>query len=118
MVTTGWIGEEPAGGPALPVTNFILSQRAAPGQGRTLEQVLARAAQAPDRRDREPDPVDPDERAANLLNRGYRAGVLQELAGQLGDCQAELEAERERIECGQRRAEHVRRAFEAGQIRA
>ena len=119
MVTkTGWIVEEPDAAPALPLTSFILANRPPPGEGHTLGAVLARAAQAPDRRGREPDPVDPDEHAANLINRGYHPGLLQELSGQLGDCQAELEAEKERIERGQRRAEHVRRAFEAGQIRA
>jgi hypothetical protein len=120
MITTGWIDdEEPAAGPALPTTNFILSQRAAPAEGHTLEQVFARAAQA---RDHEPEPEperdDPDDKAAALLTRGYSPGLMSQLAQRLGDVQAELEAEREKIEKGTRRAGRVHRAHEAGRLDA
>jgi hypothetical protein len=112
MVTTGWLGagepEEPqAGGFA----GFILANRAQPDQGRTVEQVLARAAQG---RDREPEPYDDDDRQAALLTRGYVPGLLNDLAQRLGDTVAELETEREKIAKGQRRQETAARMHASG----
>jgi hypothetical protein len=117
MTTTGWLGEEPEETHAAGFAEFILAHRAEPGAGRTLEETLARAAQADDRRGRE-EPADPDDRMAALVTRGYRPGVSWELSQKLADTMAELEAEHDKIERGQRRAEAVRRAHEAGQIRA
>jgi hypothetical protein len=121
MVATGWISEAPDAGPALPVTNFILSQRAAPAGPVTLGQAVGRVlgqAERPVRYGAEPEREDPDERAAALVRRGYVPGQLYELQQRLGDVEAEAEAEREKIAAGAKRAEHVRRAYEAGQIRA
>ena len=59
MTKTGWIGEEPAAaGPALPVTNLMLSMRQR-GLGDVLENALARsrAAEAREIRDEAPRPV-------------------------------------------------------------
>ena len=103
MVTTGWIAEEPDAGPALPVTNFILSQRAAPAGPVTVDQAVSRVlsrADRPGRYDAELEREDPDERAAALVTRGYVPGLVNELSQRLGDVQAELEAEREKIEQG------------------
>ena len=82
--------------------------------GGTLEQVLARAA----RPDKPPEPYDDDDRQAALLTRGYSPGLIFQLSQQLADCEAERQAEVEKIEKGERRAEHVRRAHEAGRIHA
>ena len=122
MGTTGWLGaEEPDAGPALPATNFILSRRAAPGEpvtlGQAVNRVLNRADQ-PGRYDAEPEREDPDERAANLLMRGYSPGLVNELSRRLGDVQAELEAEREKIEQGARRAGRIHQANQAGRLDA
>jgi hypothetical protein len=117
MGVTGWIGEEPdTQAPAMPTTTFLLANRADPEQARTLEQALARAAAAPDRRD--PEAPDPDERAAALLSRGYAPGAISQLAQRLGDVTAELQAEREKLERGATRAEQVRQTHAAGRITA
>ena len=68
----GWISEEPEQAPVGGFAGFILANRAAPGAGSSLGQVFARAAQA---RDREPEPVDPDDRMAAMVTRGYRPGA-------------------------------------------
>jgi hypothetical protein len=116
MVTnTGWIVEEPDAGPSMPVTNFVLSQRAGADTGRTLGQVLARAAAATDKPSETPDP---DERAASLLGRGYAPGALSQLMGQLGDVEAELQAEREKIAKGAQRAAIAHREHQAGRVDA
>ncbi len=114
MVTTGWVGEEPAEAPAAGFAGFILANRAPADAGRTLEQVFARAAQ-PDRHEA---PYDDDDQQAALLTRGYSPGLLNELSRRLGDVQAELEAEREKIEQGARRAAVIHRAHEAGRLSA
>ena len=101
MVATGWISEEPgAAGPALPVTQMMLARqqhRAGP-----LETALARSRANEIREAREvaANAPDPDERAANLVARGYSPGLLNDLSQRLGDTVAELEAEREKIEKG------------------
>jgi hypothetical protein len=115
MTRTGWlVGEEPGETRPVGFADFILKNRGAPGEGHTLEQVFARAA----RPDKPPEPYDDDDRQAALLTRGYSPGLMSQLSQQLGDVQAELEAEREKVESGKRRAEHVRRAHDAGQLRA
>jgi hypothetical protein len=119
MVATGWITEEPdAAGAAMPVTNFILSQWAAPTGPATLGQAVNRVlsrAEWPDRY-AGPEPQDPDEKAAALVMRGYSPGLLTELSRRLGDVQGELEAEREKIQKGARRAESIHRAHQAGRL--
>jgi hypothetical protein len=50
--------------------------------------------------------------------RGYSPGLVNELSQRLGDVQAELEAEREKIEQGARRAARVHQAHQAGQLDA
>jgi hypothetical protein len=115
MVATGWLGsEEP--GEARPVgfADFILQNRRPPGEGHTLEQVFARAAGP----DRPPEPYDDDDRQAALLTRGYSPGLISQLSQQLGDVQAELQAEREKIAQGARRSASIRRAHEAGRLDA
>jgi hypothetical protein len=122
MVTTGWCGEgEPDAGPALPVTNFILSHRAALGEPVTLDQAVNRVLNRADRPgwyNAEPEREDPDERAANLVARGYSPGVISQLSRQLADVEAEAQAEREKIEKGARRAEHIHQAHQAGRLDA
>lgn len=82
-------------------------------RGSALDQVLARAVQA---RDPQPEPEDPDDRLTPMLSRGYSPGLMSQLSQQLGDTSAELEAEREKIARGARRAAVVRREHEAGRI--
>jgi hypothetical protein len=77
-----------------------------------MQMVFARAA----RPDRPPEPYDDDDRQAALLTRGYRPGLVNELQQRLGDVETELQGEREKIEKGAKRAEHVRRAQEAGRL--
>src|SRR5690348_10734543 len=115
---TGWLGaDEPdAQGPAMPTTGFILANRADPGQGRTLGEVLARAELAPDRDD--PEPEDADDRMAWMVTRGYSPGLISQLSLRLADVSAELQAEEEKLAKGVRRAEQVRQMHEAGRIRA
>jgi hypothetical protein len=100
----------------MPTTTFLLANRADPGQGCTLGEVLARAGRAPDRDG--PEAQDPDDRMAGLLTRGYSPGLISQLSMRLADAEAELQAERGKLEAGVRRAEYVRRAHEAGRITA
>ena len=117
MGVTGWLGaEEPERSPGF--ADLILASRPEPGQGRTLEQVLARAAAAPDRHGDEHGPEDFDDRAAVMVTRGYSPGLISQLAARLSDVESELAGERAKLEAGARRAEQVRRAHEAGRIRA
>jgi hypothetical protein len=58
------------------------------------------------------------QRAANLLAAGYQPGLLYELQQRLGDVQAELETEREKIEKAARRSERLARDHAAGRIGA
>jgi len=115
MVATGWISEEPgAAGPALPVTQMMLARqqhRAGP-----LETALARsrANEIREAREAAANAPDPDERAANLVARGYSPGLLNDLSQRLGDTVAELEAEREKLEKGARRQEIAAREHAAG----
>jgi hypothetical protein len=119
MVTTGWIGgEEPdAAGPALPITNLMLSMRQrAPGD--VLENALARsrAAEAREARDEAAAAPDPDERAANLITRGYSPGLLLQLSQRLGDTVAELADEKDKLEKAARRQEWAAREHAAGRV--
>jgi hypothetical protein len=118
MTKTGWLGEEPDEGPVMPFTEMALARqqhRAGP-----LETALARSRSADIREAREEAAMapDPDERAANLVARGYTPGLLYELQQRLGDVQAELETERAKIEKGARRQERIARDRAAGRISA
>ena len=116
MVATGWLGsEEPGETRPVGFADFILKNRRPAGEGHTLEQVFARAAQA---RDREPERDDPDDKAAALLTRGYSPGLMSQLAQRLGDVEAELEAEREKIETAARRSRRIHQAHQAGRLSA
>src|SRR5450755_4632982 len=64
------------------------------------------------------DPFDQDEAVGNLLARGYPAGAVSDLSRRLADVEGDLAAEREKIERGARRAEHVSRDLAAGRIGA
>lgn len=72
----------------------------------------------PERRERAPEPVDNDERAANLLARGYAPAMASQLPQRLADVQAELETEREKLAAGRRRQERIHRDHQAGKITA
>jgi hypothetical protein len=118
MGVTGWLGEAPDEVPPMPVTEMLLARqqrRAGP-----LETALARSAASDIREAREAaaNAPDPDERAANLVSRGYTPGLASQLAQRLGDTMAEIEAENAKIEKGKRRQEHLHRAHAAGQITA
>jgi hypothetical protein len=115
---TGWIPEDPAGPPPMPFTEMALARqqhRAGP-----LETALARSASDDRRAAREAaaSAPDPDERAANLIGRGYLPGLASQLSQRLGDVQAELEAEREKIEQGARRSARIHQAHQAGRLDA
>jgi hypothetical protein len=116
MTKTGWIPEEPAGPPAMPLTALLLGRqqnRAGP-----LEIALARsrADDARAARDEVAFAPDPDERSANLLAGGYQPGLIHELSQRLGDVQAELETERDKVAKGKRRAEIAAREHAAGRV--
>ena len=118
MGVTGWLGEAPDEVPPMPVTEMLLARqerRAGP-----LETALARSAANDIREAREAaaNAPDPDERAANLVARGYSPGLASQLAQRLGDTMAEIEAENAKIEKAKRRQEHLHRAHAAGQITA
>jgi hypothetical protein len=115
---TGWLSEDPDDSPPMPMTAMVLAR-----QGRragVVETALARSAAADARQALEEAAAapDPDERAANLLAAGYRPGALFELQQRLGDVQAELETEREKIEKGARRAERLALEQAAGRLSA
>jgi flagellar motility protein MotE (MotC chaperone) len=115
MVTTGWLGEEPEETRPVGFADFILKNRKPAAEGHTLGQVFARAAQA---RDREPEREDPDDRLAALVTRGYSPGMISQLSQQLADTQAEIQAEREKIDKGARRAARIHQAHQAGRLDA
>jgi hypothetical protein len=119
MVATGWIGEEPDAGPALPVTEMLLGMRQRQ-PGDALQNALARsrATEAREARDEAAFAPDPDERAANLIGRGYLPGQISQLSMRLAGTEAELADEEAKIEKGKRRQEHLHRAHAAGQITA
>jgi hypothetical protein len=103
MTKTGWIAENPDEAPPMPFDGAAAGRqqhRAGP-----LETALARSAADDARAAREQAAYapDPDERAANLVSRGYSPGLLFELSQRLGDTQAELEAEQAKLERGKRR---------------
>lgn len=103
----------------MPVTSMLLSgSRGGQQPGAVLAQSLARAAadEAREAREAAASALDPDEYCANLVGRGYTPGLLGQLAQQLGDTTAELEAERGKIEKAARRAEIAHREHLAGRV--
>jgi hypothetical protein len=115
---TGWTNEAPdAEGPAQPggFAGFLSACRPDPAEGRTLEAVLARAHRD---RDPGPEPRDQDEQMANLMARGYAPGRLSQLSARLAEAQAQLAAEREKVEADAKWNERVRRAHASGQMAA
>jgi hypothetical protein len=117
-VKTGWLSEDPDNSPPMPMTAMVLARQG--HRAGVVETALARSAAADVRQalDEAAAAPDPDERAAGLLAAGYQPGALFELQQQLGDVQGELEAEREKIAAGARRAERIRRDHEAGRLNA
>lgn len=119
MGITGWIVDEaevPEPRGTASFTGFMLANRADPGQGRTLGEVLGRAGAVPDRGG--PEAQDPDDRMAAMVTRGYSPGLISQLSVRLSDVENELAGERAKLEAGVRRAEQVRQMHEAGRIRA
>jgi exonuclease VII large subunit len=98
----------------------MLMANRARGAGDTLVIAAARsrAADAREAMEAEASAPDPDARAAELITRGVLPGMTSELSRRLGDTLAELQGEREKIERGQRRSEHIMRAHQNGQISA
>lgn len=118
MTTTGWTGEAPeAEAPALPVAEMLLRNRErGPGDTLAIAQARGSALEARELREAAAAAVDPDERAASLVNRGYTPGLAHDLGQRLADKSAELQAEWEKIARGERVAARVRRMLERGQI--
>ena len=117
MPATGWFGAGPDDdAPAMPVTAMLLGRQER--RAGVVETALARSAAADARQvlEEAASAPDPDERAANLVAAGYQPGLLFELQQRLGDVQAELEAEREKLEKGARRSERLAREHAAGRI--
>ena len=103
------------------LTGLLLANgRGEPQPGAVLDRALARARadEAREAREAAASAPDPDERAASLIARGVMPGQVSELSQRLGDTMAELQAEREKIEKGERRQEQVRRMHQNGQISA
>jgi hypothetical protein len=98
----------------------MLLARGERGPGDTLAVAMSRtrAAEAREERDTAASALDPDEFAANLISRGYRPGMLSQLALRLADVTAELEAERSKIEKGERVGRRVHGMLERGQVGA
>jgi hypothetical protein len=118
VTTTGWIGGEPGGAaPDLPLTERVLAMRQ-PRAGGVLEAALARSrgAEAREAAREAAAAVDPDERAANLISKGYLPGRASELHAKRGEVAAELEDERAKIAKGERVTARVRGMLERGQV--
>lgn len=116
---TGWISEEPdVESPAMPLSGIVLATKQHDGDTLAIALARSQAADRREAREREAGAVDPDARAAEMIARGVLPGQMSGLAQRLGDTLAELAAEREKIERGQRRQEQVVRAHQNGQITA
>jgi hypothetical protein len=111
-----WTPDEDAARAAAPggFAGLLSQVQPDPDEGRTLEQVFERA-----RRAGKPDePPDGDEKAANLLARGYRPGAVSGLARQLADASAELAGEQQKIERARKIQERLHRDHQAGRLSA
>jgi hypothetical protein len=112
MTQTGWTGESPeAQRTGLPVTDALLAMKQR-GPGDTLAMAQARSYDSPE------ETPDPDERAANLVARGYMPGQVTELSRQLADTTAQLAAEQGKLDRYAKRQERVMREHAAGRITA
>jgi hypothetical protein len=120
MAETGWTGEAPdAEAVPMPLTAQLLANgRGEEQPGGVLEYALARTA-ADERRaalEEAAAAPDPDERAAGLLARRYRPGLVSDLARQYADTLGELAAEEEKLERSARRQERIARDHAAGKL--
>jgi hypothetical protein len=119
MTATGWIGEGPDAGAAMPVTERMLAMKQrGPGDALALAMARSRGAEAREARDEAAGARDPDEYAANLVTRGYMPGMVSQLSMKLADVQADLEDEQAKFEKGARRQEIAMREHAAGRIGA
>jgi hypothetical protein len=117
MVATGWISEEPGAGPALPVTNLMLSMRQrGPGDALEAARARSRADEAREAREEAAAARDPDEHAVNLVTRGYAPGMISQLSRQIADTEAELADEEAKLEKAARRQEWAMREHAAGRV--
>lgn len=120
MTQTGWMGEEPGGAPAMPVTARLLagSRGSEPQPGAVLEQTLARsrAAEARQASEEAAGAFDADEYASALVVRGYQPGMLSSLTMKLADTMAELDEEEDKIERAAQREQRTRQMHERGQL--
>jgi hypothetical protein len=115
MTTSGWTGDPPdAEGPAAAggFAGFIESMRGDPAD---RPDPLTRARMAADKPG---DPYDNDERAANLMGRGYAAGHVSDLAQRYTDTMSELATVQEANEAARKRQERIAREHAAGRITA
>ena len=108
MTTTGW-AEPDAESPGMPTASLLLSARAERGPVDPWER--ARLAGG------EPDePADADERAANLLARGYNPGHLSGLSRGIAEAQAELAGLEEMAKGAADRKARATREHQAGRV--
>lgn len=117
MTRTGWTGEPPAEAAPMPLSQQLMAIRQQ-GPGDVVATALARSAGAEAREaaERAATAVDPDERAANLINRGLMPGQMSMLHGKRSEVAFDLEAEREKLARGERVNARVRGMLERGQI--
>jgi hypothetical protein len=117
---TGWMGEDPGDtAPAMPVTEQLLRMRhREPGNTLAISMARSRAAEARQAVEEAASAPDPDERAANLVSRGYTPGLMSQLQQRLADTEAQLADEQELVEKAARRAAIVHREHQAGRIHA
>jgi hypothetical protein len=92
-------------------TAFLLAARAERGPVDPLQR-------ARDARDEPGDPSDPDEKAANLLARGYSPGQQARLSQELAEAEAELAGLRETEAKAEARRSRARREHAAGRVDA
>lgn len=117
MTRTGWTGEPPAEAAPMPLSQQLMAIRQQ-GPGDVVATALARSAGAEAREaaERAAAAIDPDERAANLINRGLMPGQMSMLHGKRSEVAFDLEAERAKIAKGERVNARVRGMLERGQI--
>lgn len=118
MSQTGWMGGAPdEAARAMPLTEQLMAIREQ-GPGDVVATALARSAGAEAREaaERAATAIDPDERAANLINRGLMPGQMSMLHGKRSEVAFDLEDEREKLAKGERVNARVRGMLERGQI--
>jgi hypothetical protein len=103
----------------MPLTERVLAiKQRGPGDVLATAMTRSRAAEAQQARAEAAVAQDPDERAANLVTRGYLPGQISQLSMRLAETEAELADEEAKIEKAARRAERTRQMHERGQIDA